>query len=92
MEHHRAFNVYSKHIRSERIVDVLFFKHKYLTSIIVTPEDIVAEPAKILTDAVTANSKSTDSEQMESLKPLAKHLGKLQRIPNQKGADKQPKK
>ena len=37
MEHHRAFNLNSKHTRSERIVNTLFFKHKYITSPIVAP-------------------------------------------------------
>ena len=68
MEHHGYFNVYSKHIRAERIVDMLFFKHKYLTSPILTPEYKVGEDVKRLTDAVTANSNSTESAQMKSLK------------------------
>ena len=68
MEHHRAFNVYSKHTRSEGIFDTLFFKQNYLISPIVTPEDKVVEAAKILTDAVTANSNIIESEQIESLK------------------------
>ena len=59
MEHHRALNVYSKHTAAEIIVDTLLFKHKYLTSPIVTLEDTVVEAAKILTYAVTANSKVT---------------------------------
>ena len=50
---------------------MLLFKHNYLTSTIMKPEDTVVEVSKILTDAVTANSKSTDSEQMELLKQLA---------------------
>ena len=60
--------MYSKHTIAERIVDKLFFKHKYLISSIVTPEDTVVEAAKILTEAVTTNSKSAESEQMVSLK------------------------
>ena len=59
MEHNRALNVYRKHTRAEIIVDTLFFKHKYLTSPIVKLEDTVVEAAKILTYAVTANSKVT---------------------------------
>ena len=55
MEHHQAFNVYSKHKRSERIFDTLFFKHKYPTHPIVTPKDTAKEAADILTDAVTDN-------------------------------------
>ena len=70
MEHYHAFNVYSKHTRSERIVDMIFFNHKYITSPILMPEDTVVEATKRLTDAVTANSNSTNSEQMESLKQL----------------------
>ena len=64
MEHHQAFKVYSKHTRSEIIVDTLFFKHKYLTSPIVTPEYTAVEYNKIITYAVTANSNSTESEQI----------------------------
>ena len=60
MEHYRAFNVYRKHTREEIIVDALLFKHNYFTFPILTPEDIVIEAAKGLTDAVTANYKSTE--------------------------------
>ena len=65
MEHHRALNVYIKHTRAERIVNTLLFKQKYLTYPIVKPEDTVVEVSKILTDAVTANPKITESEHME---------------------------
>ena len=67
MEQHRAFNVYRKHTRYERIVDTLLFKHKYLTNPIVTPEYTVTEAAKRLTYEVTANSKSTESEKWNRL-------------------------
>ena len=63
MEQHQDFNMYSKHTRAKIIVDTLFFKHKYLTSPIVTPKEKFVESSKIITDAVTANSKSTKSEQ-----------------------------
>ena len=79
MEHHWEFNVYSKHARAEILVDTLFFKHKYLTSPIVTPEDTVTEATKRLTDAVTSNSKITESEQMESLQKLASFKRNFQR-------------
>ena len=59
MEHHQAFNVYSKHMRDKIIVVALLFKHKYLTSPIVRQEDTVVEATKILTDADTANCKIT---------------------------------
>ena len=64
MEHHWAFNVYSKHTRAEIIVGTLFYKQNYLTSPIVDPEDTVVEATKGLTEAVTAISKSTESEKM----------------------------
>ena len=57
-----------------------------------TPEDTVLEAAKILTDAVTANSKSTDSEQMELLNQLAKVFKKIAEKTAQELADKQLKK
>ena len=62
MKHHRALNVYRKHTRYERIVNLILFKHKYLTSPIMTPEDAVVESAKRLTYEVTANHKSNESE------------------------------
>ena len=77
MEHHRSLNVYRKDKRAERIVNTLLFKHKYLTSPIVTPEDAVVESAKKLTYAVTAKSKSTESEQVEYKKNWQKCLRKL---------------
>ena len=83
MEHHWEFNVYSKHARAEILVDTLFFKHKYLTSPIVAPEDTVVE--------VTSNSNSTKSEQMELLKQLGKVFNKIAEKNSQEGANKQPK-
>ena len=77
MEHHRYFNMYSKHTRAEIIVDTLLFKHKYLTSPIVTPEDTVTEAAKRLTYAVNANYNSNKSVKMESLKQLVKVFKKI---------------
>ena len=77
MEHHRDFIVYSKHTRAEIISDTLFFKHKYLISPIVTPEDTVLEDSKRLTDTATANSKTTEYEEMQSLKQLAKVFKKI---------------
>ena len=41
---------------------MLLFKHNYLTSTIMKPEDTVVEATKRITDAVTDNSKSTESE------------------------------
>ena len=64
MEHHRSLNVYRKDKRAERIVNTLFFKHKYLTSPIVASKDTVVEAAKKIIDVVTANSKIKDYEQM----------------------------
>ena len=64
MEHHQAFNVYSKHTRSEKKIGTLIFKHKCLTYLIVTPEYTVVESAKILTDEVTVNYESNESEKM----------------------------
>ena len=62
MEHHQDFNVYSKQTGAEIIVNMIFFKHKYLTSPILTPVDTVVEATKIITDSVTTNSNSTKSE------------------------------
>ena len=84
MENHRYFNVYSKHTISERIFDTLFFKHKYLTSPIVRPEDTVAEYFKRLTYAVTTKSNTTESEQIESYNNWRKCLRKLQRKTHKK--------
>ena len=64
MEHHRSLNVYRKDKRAERIVNTLFFKHKYITSPIVASKDTVVEAAKKIIDVVTANSKIKDYEQM----------------------------
>ena len=91
MEHHRVFNVYSKHTRSEIIFDLLFFKNKYFTSPILTPEDTVIEAAKRLIDTVTSNSNSTKYEQMESLKRLGKVFKKIADKNVQEVVDKQPK-
>ena len=57
MEHHRCFKIYNKATQTERIADTLFFKHKYLTSPSVTPEDAVVAAAQQLAQTIGANSK-----------------------------------
>ena len=84
--------MYSKHTRSERIVDTIFFKNNYLTSPIVTLEDTVVESPKRLTYEVTYNSKSTEFEQMDSLKQLTNVFKKIAEKNAQEVSDKQPKK
>ena len=56
-----------------------------------TPEDTFVESAKRLTEAVTANSKSTKSEQMVSLKQLEKMFKNFAEKNAQEVADKQRK-
>ena len=46
IEQHRDLNVYIKHTRAEIIVNVLFFKHKDITSPIVTPKIQSYKPLK----------------------------------------------
>lgn len=71
LEHHRAFIVYSKQTRATQIADTLYFKHKYLTTPAVTPEDAVVAAAQQLTNALKGNT-SSDSEHFENLKTVAK--------------------
>ena len=56
-----------------------------------TPEDAVVESSKRLIDAVTANSNSTESEQMEPFKELANVFKKIVEKNAQEVVDKQPK-
>ncbi|KAL7526429.1 hypothetical protein ACHAXR_001484, partial [Thalassiosira sp. AJA248-18] len=71
MEHHRCFKIYNKTTRAERIADTLFFKHKYLTSPSVTPEDAVVAAAQQLAQAIGGNSKG-ENKAMTALKEAAK--------------------
>ena len=80
-----------KHTISERIVDTLFSKHKYLTSPIVIPEDTVLESAQRITEPVTANSNSSESDKMVLLKQLAKVFKQILEKNAQEVADKQLK-
>ncbi|KAL7532914.1 hypothetical protein ACHAXR_004935 [Thalassiosira sp. AJA248-18] len=60
-----------KSTRAERIADTIFFKHKYLTSPTVTPEDAVVAAAQQLAQAIGGNSKG-ENKAMEALKEAAK--------------------
>ena len=71
MEHHRCFNVWVKATRAERVTGTIFFKHKYLTDPIITPEDTVVAAAQQLTNALQGNV-SGSNEQLEALKGVAK--------------------
>ena len=65
--------------------------HKYLTSPILISVDTVVEASKGLKESVTANSKSTKSEIMVSLKQSAKVFKKIAEKKAQEVADKKPK-
>ncbi|KAL7530483.1 LOW QUALITY PROTEIN: hypothetical protein ACHAXR_003517 [Thalassiosira sp. AJA248-18] len=71
MEHHCCFKIYNKTTRAERIADTLFFKHKYLTSPSITPEDAVVAAAQQLAQAIGGNSKG-ENKAMAALKEAAK--------------------
>ena len=75
--------MYSKQTRATRIADTLYFKHKYLTSPAVTPEDAVVAAAQQLTNALKGNSIS-DSEHFKNLKIVAKVF---EDIANEKAAE-----
>ena len=83
LEHHRCFNLYNKATRSERISGTVFFKHKFLTSPIITPEDRVVEAAQQLTSALQGNVPGSN-QQMDALKNVAEVF---ESIANQKQAE-----
>ncbi len=53
----------------------MFFKHKYLTSPIITPADRIVATAEQLTAAAAGISKG-ESKEMEELKAFAESLKK----------------
>ena len=62
-------NLFAKSTRAERVSDTVFFKHRYLTQPIVSPEDTIVAAAQQLTTALKGNAK--DHKELEALTKVA---------------------
>ena len=75
-EHYRCHRIFCKKTRSERISDTVFFRHRYLTQPIVTPEDQVIKAVGDLASALRAQPNDEGSNEMSVLRRLDSILNK----------------
>jgi hypothetical protein len=67
-EHYRSWVVFVKQTRSKRIIDTVFFKHKYITQPTVTPEDAVVNAYQNVQNAIKGINSAQNAAQLEALK------------------------
>lgn len=69
-EHYRCHNDFIKKTRSERILDTVFFQHRYITNPTVTHKDKVVKALGDVQQALLNKKNSRSKKQMEALKQL----------------------
>ena len=71
-DHYRARRIYVKAAGAERVSEIVFFKHKYLTNPTETHADIVVQAARELYNALSKKKQGMDKADMEGLRELSK--------------------
>ena len=69
-EHYRSHIIYLKIMRSERVSETVFFKHKYLTNPTVSHADRVIAAAKALYSAMGKAKRGMSDSTMQALQSL----------------------
>jgi hypothetical protein len=77
MKHYRCHKIYVRKMRSERISDTVFFKHKYITHSTVTPVDTKVKALDDLTHALKGRKNANDETQMEALEKINELLNNV---------------
>jgi hypothetical protein len=73
-----------KKTRSERISDTVFFKHKYITHLTVTPADTIVKALDDLTNALKGRKNVKAEAQIEALEKIDELLNNIPNIWNRK--------
>jgi hypothetical protein len=76
MEHHRCLKIYVTKTRATRVSDTVFFKHQYISNLMVSPESLVVAAAQQLTSALKGNIPA-GNETAEALKKASKLFTKI---------------
>ena len=71
-DHYRAHRIYVKATNAERVSEIVFFKHKYLTNPTVTHADRIVQAARELYNALSKKKQGMDKTTMEDLRELSK--------------------
>jgi hypothetical protein len=70
-DHYRSHIIHVKGTNADRILETVFFEHKYLTNPTVTHADNVVDAARALCDALSKKKQGIHNSTMESLKKLS---------------------
>jgi hypothetical protein len=76
-KHYQCYIVYVKSTRSERVSDIVHFKHKYITQSTSTPQDMIVKALNGLTKALKKRKNKKDTEQIEALQKIDELLNKV---------------
>ena len=77
LEHYRCHIIHVKKTKSERISDTVFFKHKYITQLTLTPVGTVVKAIDDLTCALKGTRNTHGKQQIERLKMIDELLNKI---------------
>ena len=73
-EHYRTHIVYVKATKHLRLSDTVYFKHKYITQLRITPEDRIVNAYQQLTQAIQGFPTSKGGANMDALQCLHEAL------------------
>jgi hypothetical protein len=76
-EHYQCHVIYVKKTRSERISDMVHFKHKYITQPLLTPEDTIVKALNNLTNALKQKRNKKGIVEYEALQRIDKILNNI---------------
>ena len=80
-EHYRCHVIYVTHSRSERISDIVHFKHKHITTPTVMPEDTIVKCLSNLTQALKERRNTKGAVKYQALQKLDKLLNRIPATP-----------
>jgi hypothetical protein len=76
-EHYHCHVIYVKHTRSERVSDMVYFKHKHITQPTLTLEDMIVKALNDLTHALKERRNTKGILEIEALQKIDELLNKI---------------
>jgi hypothetical protein len=76
-EHYQCHIIYVKHTKSERVSDMVYFKHKHITQPALTPEDTIVKALNDLTHALKERRNTKGTLEIEALWKIDELLNKI---------------
>jgi hypothetical protein len=76
-EHYQCHVIYVKHMKSERVSDTVYFKHKHITQPTLTLEDTIVKALNDLTHTLKERRNTKGTLEIEALRKIDELLNKI---------------